>query len=88
MGTSLRAFKAVVLSQRFSFFYLQVVRHIHEWMAEKLQACFSKDTGCPNHNMWMINCSYIIRHMFSSVVDYFNALFSFYFWNWPVLKYL
>ena len=67
MGTSLRAFEAVASSQRF-FFYRQVVRHIHEWIAEKLQACSSKDTGFLNHNMRMINCTYLIKHVLFSFI--------------------
>ena len=57
--------EAVVTVMRFlsitiqkHFFPLQVVRHIHGWVAEKLQTSFSKATECLNHNTWMINCKY------------------------------
>ena len=36
--------------------FSQVVHRIHGWMAGKLRAYSSKDTGCPSHNTWMMNC--------------------------------
>ena len=36
--------------------FFQAVRLIHEWMEEKLQTYFSRDTECLNHNTWMISC--------------------------------
>ena len=38
---------------------IQVVHRIHEWMEEKLQTYFKRDTECLNHNMWMISCMLI-----------------------------
>ena len=38
---------------------IQVARRIHEWMGEKLQTYFKRDTGCLNHNIWMISCMLI-----------------------------
>ena len=35
----------------------QVVHHIHEWMAGKLQTYCSRDTEYLNHNTWTINCN-------------------------------
>ena len=39
---------------------IQVVHRIHEWMGEKLQAYFKRDTECLNHNIWMISCMLIL----------------------------
>ena len=33
-----------------------MVHRIHEWMEEKLQTYFKRDTECLNHNIWMISC--------------------------------
>ena len=38
---------------------IQVARRIHEWMGEKLQTYFKRDTECLNHNIWMISCMLI-----------------------------
>ena len=38
---------------------IQVVLRIHEWMEEKLQTYFKRDTECLNHNIWMISCMLI-----------------------------
>ena len=38
---------------------IQVAHRIHEWMEEKLQTYFKRDTECLNHNMWMISCMLI-----------------------------
>ena len=38
---------------------IQVVHRIHEWMEEKLQTFFKRDTECQNHNIWMISCMLI-----------------------------
>ena len=38
---------------------IQVVNRIHEWMEEKLQTNFKRDTECPNHNIWIISCMLI-----------------------------
>ena len=38
---------------------IQVVNRIHEWMEEKLQTYFKRDTECPNHNIWIISCMLI-----------------------------
>ena len=35
---------------------IQVVHRIHEWMEEKLQTYFRRDTECLNRNIWMISC--------------------------------
>ena len=34
----------------------QAGRLIQEWMEEKLQTYFNRDTECLNHNTWMISC--------------------------------
>ena len=36
-----------------------MVHRIHEWMEEKLQTYFKRDTECLNHNIWMISCMLI-----------------------------
>ena len=38
---------------------IQVAHRIHEWMGEKLQTYFKRDTECLNHNIWMISCALI-----------------------------
>ena len=38
---------------------IQVVHRIHEWMEEKLQTYFRRDTECLNHNIWMVSCMLI-----------------------------
>ena len=38
---------------------IQVAHRIREWMEEKLQTYFKRDTECLNHNIWMISCMLI-----------------------------
>ena len=38
---------------------IQVAHRIHEWMGEKLQTYFKRDTECLNHNIWMTSCMLI-----------------------------
>ena len=41
--------------------FFQAVHLTLQWMEDKLQTYFRRDTGCLNHDTWMRNCKFFLR---------------------------